>query len=672
MTGWVCQWKPFWIQLEDSFKKAYLDDWAFICDVASEGPSSTDQGEVIPETPGVSKFAFSLPWEPAKPHDKACFWERIEAPLPPLRPRPKCDFIHPRQLSPFPERLVLPFSTEVILSRYEEIDSSGNDLCTSWTKLSEHEILVEHMVDTEKATADFRETYDGRDTTSSHLKNSKKKTLSDPFDCAKEKGRCLRTTNCKKMANHYLAGIVRVCWPRASHESLPRDPLRRLCNSLQQWHLLPNIDVKSVYFHDTRRDLPAQVIEGENGWVLQGFLSRAIFRRPPVSGLKYFTVLSLQISNIYAKKKCIAKKLSFNLLATMISQEVDLVVGDFNGRAWRCRSRDNLSTIDEAFTDSTLPTPPGLPPLWWPGTIPDNWADVCGFLKPPGSQRSWKVNKHGAFSTPLFADCSHTRSRQNTYDPRITLKERPADGALEIPNDELARSWVTIRSRRTTATTRSMATTRTSSPSDLMTRLSQRVPSMSCCFFRCPIICHIARAQKSVKRGLNWEWFRANQIRTARKRFAEKGRENVEWLMLQHIWRYKEKIFDKDKTKPTDQMMRSILMHANPMWRKQRSTNAKKGTGTWTYCQMKRRRTGVVHTNWDSLIMKWSGSQRWWETTQGAGTVLWAQQKKSAEEHNEGMRHVEEVGLELGKPDEGSDHVRFPIWWWTGWLEGGK
>ena len=37
------------------------------------------------------------------------FWERIEAPLPPLRPRPKCNFIHPRQLSPFPERLELPF-----------------------------------------------------------------------------------------------------------------------------------------------------------------------------------------------------------------------------------------------------------------------------------------------------------------------------------------------------------------------------------------------------------------------------------------------------------------------------------------------------------------------------------------------------------------------------------
>ena len=95
-------------------------------------------------------------------------------------------------------------------------------------------------------------------------------------------------------------------------------------------------------------------MEGEQGWVLQGVLSIAIFRRPPVSGQKYFTVLSLHISNIYAKKKGIAKKLILTLRAIMISQEVDLVAGDFNGTAWRHRGKDNLSTIDEAFLDSIL------------------------------------------------------------------------------------------------------------------------------------------------------------------------------------------------------------------------------------------------------------------------------------------------------------------------------
>ena len=84
----------------------------------------------------------------------------------------------------------------------------------------------------------------------------------------------------------------------------------------------------------------------------------------------------------------------------MISQNIDLVAGDFNGAAWRCRSRDNISSIDEAFADSALPTPPGPTPLWEPGSIPNNWGDVCCFPKPHGSQKFWKVNKHGAFSIP--------------------------------------------------------------------------------------------------------------------------------------------------------------------------------------------------------------------------------------------------------------------------------
>ena len=129
----------------------------------------------------------------------------------------------------------------------------------------------------------------------------------------------------------------------------------------------PYIDVKSICLHDTRRDLLDQVMEGEQVWVMQGVLSRASFRRPPVGGQKIFTVLSLQISNIYAKKKGIAKKLILTIRAVMISQQIDVVAGDFNGTAWRCRSRNNISTIGEAFTDCALPTPPGLTPLWGPG-----------------------------------------------------------------------------------------------------------------------------------------------------------------------------------------------------------------------------------------------------------------------------------------------------------------
>ena len=134
----------------------------------------------------------------------------------------------------------------------------------------------------------------------------------------------------------------------------------------------PNIDVMSIYLHDTRRDLPDQIMEGEQGWVMQGVLSRASFRRPPVSGQKSFTVVvSTYQQHLRQEEKGIAKKLILTLRAITISQQVDLVAGDFNGTAWRCHSRNNISTIDEAFTDCALPSPPGHTPLWGPGSIPE-------------------------------------------------------------------------------------------------------------------------------------------------------------------------------------------------------------------------------------------------------------------------------------------------------------
>ena len=106
------------------------------------------------------------------------------------------------------------------------------------------------------------------------------------------------------------------------------------------------------------------IVEGEHGWVLQGVLSRASFRRAAASGQKVFTVLSLHINNVFAKKRGIAKKIIRTVRALMISQNIDFLAGDFNGAAWRCRSRDNISTIDEVFSDCALPKPPVPTPLW--------------------------------------------------------------------------------------------------------------------------------------------------------------------------------------------------------------------------------------------------------------------------------------------------------------------
>ena len=115
--------------------------------------------------------------------------------------------------------------------------------------------------------------------------------------------------------------------------------------------LYPDISVKSIYLHDTMRCVQDHIVEGEHGWVLQSVLSRASFRRAAASGQKVFTVLSLHINNVFAKKRGVAKKIIQTVRALMISQNIDLVAGDFNGAAWCCRSRNNISTIDEVFSD---------------------------------------------------------------------------------------------------------------------------------------------------------------------------------------------------------------------------------------------------------------------------------------------------------------------------------
>ena len=176
-------------------------------------------------------------------------------------------------------------------------------------------------------------------------------------------------------------------------------------------------------------------------------------------------LLSKYWQHLWLKKKGIAKKLILTLRAIMISQEVDLVAGDFQGTAWRCRSRDNLSTVDEAFADCALPTPPGPTPLWRPGSIPNNWADVCGFLKPQGSQRFWRVNKHDAFSHPRKAlglrpndqSCHHETwlhlhfvhwnnkwSNQAYYNGNIRIKERPADSSYGTQKRNIERPFSLI------------------------------------------------------------------------------------------------------------------------------------------------------------------------------------------------------------------------------------
>ena len=75
--------------------------------------------------------------------------------------------LHPQQLSPFPERLELPFSSDDTLSGYEDLVSSGSDRFTMWGKMSPHEVSAEHVVDIHKVVADFRDAFERKQSSSS-------------------------------------------------------------------------------------------------------------------------------------------------------------------------------------------------------------------------------------------------------------------------------------------------------------------------------------------------------------------------------------------------------------------------------------------------------------------------------------------------------------------------
>ena len=65
---------------------------------------------------------------------------------------------------------------------------------------------------------------------------------------------------------------------------------------------------------------------------------------------------------------------------------------------------------------------------------PDNWADVFGFLKPPGSM-------HDAFSIPrktLGLRPNDQISKQKVYEQRISLKERPTECSYGNPKRRIS------------------------------------------------------------------------------------------------------------------------------------------------------------------------------------------------------------------------------------------
>ena len=93
MSGWVCQWKNFWIPVGESFQKAHLEEWVYTDDVSSDD-QGFDNFSALVQSPGnkgyISKTKVrddappasrpaeqpdALPWGPIGPQGTAYFWD---------------------------------------------------------------------------------------------------------------------------------------------------------------------------------------------------------------------------------------------------------------------------------------------------------------------------------------------------------------------------------------------------------------------------------------------------------------------------------------------------------------------------------------------------------------------------------------------------------------------
>ena len=144
MTDWVSQWKPFWVPVDDSFKKASVEERVFQVTDTSDFSFFRKSREFNPETPKVSMPVYSSTWGPWNDEDTALLV--LEKVL-----RHHCthcshDILVNVWNCPSPVMIVC------LVTRIP----SGSDHFTMWGKMSAREILVEHVDDIHKIEADFR------------------------------------------------------------------------------------------------------------------------------------------------------------------------------------------------------------------------------------------------------------------------------------------------------------------------------------------------------------------------------------------------------------------------------------------------------------------------------------------------------------------------------------
>ena len=176
--------------------------------------------------------------------------------------------------------------------------------------MSHQEILAEHVVDIHKVVADFRDAFERIQSSSSQAYGVNKYFSSQSpmqkrlsiYNWNPGPRRGKEDAIEKQIAGKWHIITLQEASEYVEHEILHE---RFHVTHFAGCAIFLNKDTfhPDISVHDTRRGVQDHIVEGEQGWVLQGVLSRASFRRAAASGQKVFTVLSLHISNIFAKKK---------------------------------------------------------------------------------------------------------------------------------------------------------------------------------------------------------------------------------------------------------------------------------------------------------------------------------------------------------------------------------
>ena len=220
------------------------------------------------------------------------FGEPLGAPL--LAKNRVCNSIHPKQVGPFPKRLILPYLDKEILSGYEEDVSSKRDGFSAWVKTDFVNTLGRHTVDVKGVNAAFRDAPARKHSASGqeyHFNNDMPNRLTEQkrlsvynWNPGPQRGK-------EGAIEKHIAVKWHIITLQEAIEYLDQEFLSNRFHVTQYGGcaillnkdtFFSDIKVTSLYLHDLRYSQQDKVKEGDTGWVLQVVISRASFHRTTI------------------------------------------------------------------------------------------------------------------------------------------------------------------------------------------------------------------------------------------------------------------------------------------------------------------------------------------------------------------------------------------------------